>query len=281
MKSSDPEEVVLASDSFEPIVINPKPRWDDDVPDPEASTYPLAERGPEPVPAWVISQTAARQHDLGILKTGKEAEVIIVERTLGDRVNRLAAKRYRELTRRSFRNDARYRAPRSTGDRRIDRAMASGTRKGLGFRANVWAQAEFDALSRLWTAGVPVPYPVQLLGTEVMLELIGDDSTAAPRLADVRPRDHDLDDLAGQAVDALKAMTECGVVHGDLSPYNVLVWEGRLILIDFPQAGDAMSADGVALLRRDVSNLLGWMAKRGAAVDVEDVCASLVEPLFH
>lgn len=278
---AEDDEVTLESDAFERNVKTPKVGWDDDVPDPEASTYPLAEPGPEPIPAWVITEAAARQHELGVLKTGKEAEVVVIERTLGERSTRLAAKRYRDLTRRSFRNDARYREPRATGDTRADRAMTKGTRKGQAFRAQMWAEAEFTTLCRLWEAGVAVPYPVQLLGTEVVLELLGDDEQAAPRLADVKARHCDMPDLAQQAVTALRLMTAAGIVHADLSPYNTLVWESKLYVIDVPQAMDITSSDGAALLRRDVDNLLGWMAGKGGKVDPDAVYAELMAAVLR
>jgi RIO kinase 1 len=99
----------------------PAQGWDDDEPDLEASTYVFAEKGPEPVPDWVITSDLATQHDLGILKTGKEADVYLVERSLDSHTNVLAAKRYRKFEDRLFRNDARYR--KRTGSRRVDKAM--------------------------------------------------------------------------------------------------------------------------------------------------------------
>src|SRR5438067_11224043 len=96
--------------------LEPEP-WDDDAFDPEASTYEAAEHGPDPVPDWVITSGDARQADLGLLKTGKEADVHLIERRHGDAVNVLAAKRYRKFEDRMFRNDARYRGARRTGER--------------------------------------------------------------------------------------------------------------------------------------------------------------------
>ena len=88
------------------------PPWDDEEDDPDASTYPVADHGPEPVPPWLITSGDARQVDLGLLKTGKEANVHLVERHHGEAVNVLAAKRFRNFEDRLFRNDARYRAAR-------------------------------------------------------------------------------------------------------------------------------------------------------------------------
>jgi RIO kinase 1 len=255
-------------DDFRPIIRSPKPRWDDDEVDPEATTYTAADHGPEPTPEWVITADAARQYELGILKSGKEADVHLVQRQLGDQVNILAAKRYRDLDERTFRNDAKYRQ--RAGDRRADLAIARGTRAGIGFRAARWVETEWDALGRLWEAGAPVPYPVQKLGIEVMMEYLGDDDEAAPRLvhaATSLDRD-DLAELFAQAVEVMRVIARAGLVHGDLSPYNLLVWHDRLYVIDFPQAVDPIiNRDGLQLLERDVRNISSWFASKGVDND--------------
>jgi RIO kinase 1 len=256
-------------------------RWDDDYADPAASTYPMGDHGPEPVPEWLITSGDARQTELGVLKTGKEANVHLVERTYGEAVNVLAAKRYRKLDERAFRNDARYRAARRTGSSRVDRAMARGTRAGLAFRDHLWLQTEFDALCRLWRAGVPVPYPVQRLGNELMLELIGSSEQAAPRLVHASLDSAALREAWSQLVDAMHAMVRCGVVHGDLSPYNVLWDAGRIVVIDFPQSVDPVAhPEGIALLERDVTNVTDWFVRRGLPCDASELFASLVSEAF-
>jgi RIO kinase 1 len=273
-------DLSFPSDAFERSFQRARIRWDDDV-DPEESTYPSATPGPSPVPSWVITAGAARQRDHGKLKGGKEAEVFLIERTHGSARNLLAAKRYRDYDDRDFRDDARYRAARRTGESRIDRAIAKGTRRGMRFRGALWAANEWDVLSRLWSAGVAVPYPVQTLGTEIMLEFVGDDRSAAPRLADTRGDRGLLRDLHAQLVDALFAMVGAGVVHADLSPYNVLVWDGRAVLIDFPQAVHPQDGpDALALLERDVTNLVGWFQRKGVDTDTNALYTRLVAEAF-
>lgn len=265
--------------TFVRITKTPKPRWDDDEPDPEATTYTFATHGPGPVPSWVITEDVARQFELGILKTGKEADVHLVERRLGERTNVLAAKRYRAFDERLFRNDARYR--RRVGNRRVDLAMEKGTRAGMEFRAAVWVDTEFRTLGRLWEAGVSVPYPVQQLDNEIMLEYFGTHDAAAPRLVACRPTADELRELHAQAVALLRALVRAGVVHGDLSPYNLLVWEGRLIMIDLPQAVDPLThPDGLSLLERDVTNVCRWFERHGIATDASGLLADLVGMLF-
>jgi RIO kinase 1 len=258
------------------------PPWDDEAEDPEATTYSAADHGPEPTPDWVITSDAARQVDLGILKSGKEADVHLVERRHDGAVNMLAAKRYRKLDERLFRNDARYRSARRTGESRLDKAMAQGNRAGMAFRARLWLATEFDALCRLWSAGVSVPYPVQKLDNELMLELIGSTEQLAPRLVHARLDRPELGRAWAQLVEAMHAMVHCGIVHGDLSPYNILWDHGRVVIIDLPQSVDPIShPDGLALLDRDVTNVTNWFGRRGVDCDASDLYSSLLREAFQ
>ncbi len=264
------EEDSSSHDAFQPTPRTARPKWDDDVPDPEQSSYTSADPGPEPIPDWVITDDAARQYERGIIKTGKEADVHLVERVLGERTHLLAAKRYRDLDERAYRDDAKYR--KRSGDRRIDLAIAKGSRVGMSFRAQMWMETEFDALGRLWEAGCAVPYPVQKLGVEMMMEYLGDEDEAAPRLVNAVAGTSraEREDLFRQTVDALRLMTSIGLVHGDLSPYNLLVWDGRLYVIDLPQAVDPiLQSEGLGLLERDVANVCKWFAGKGVKTDAD------------
>lgn len=269
-------------ESFTYLVRRPDQRWDDDIPDPGASTYPGAAHGPEPIPDWVITSGDARDEDLGDLKSGKEADVSIIERTHGEDVNLLAVKRYRDTDHRTFRNDAAYRMGKEPRDGRMARAIKKQTNFGAGARAGVWAQAEFATICRLWEAGLPVPYPVQQSGTELMLEYLGDYDGAAPRLAECRPKKDLLESLRDQAVAILWGLAGAGVVHGDLSPYNTLVWNDTLYVIDLPQAAELTdvtraeqyNANALDFLQRDCRNLLGYFEKKGATIPDPDVLFS-------
>ena len=267
------------TDHFQRMHASSRSDWDDDEDvDLDSSTYLLADRrGPEPVPDWVITADSARQYDLGVLKTGKEADVHLVERRLGDDVNFLAAKRYRNLDERAFRNDARYRTARRTGESRVDKALAKGGRVGMAFRARQWVETEFEMLGRLWEAGIPVPYPVQQFGLEIMLELIGSPDEVAPRLVNTHLDPPFVALLWEQLVETLRKMVRAGVVHGDLSPYNLLVDGERLVLIDFPQAVDPIAhPEGMSLLARDVLNVCTWFSKRGVSCDSSSLIAELI-----
>ena len=266
------------TDTFQRILPPVVPDWDDAEIDEGTSTFLLADQqGPEPVPAWVITEDAARQIDLGVLKCGKEADVHLVERRLGSAVNVLAAKQYRGFEDRLFRNDARYRTARRTGKSRIDRAMAKGSTAGMAFRARQWVTTEFEVLGRLWAAGMAVPYPVQLMGNEIMLELIGSPDRVAPRLAQADVSTAQARQLWEQIVDNLRLMVRTGVVHGDLSAYNVLLDGERAVFIDFPQAVDPIAhPEGMSLLERDVLNLTIWFHKRGIRSDASELVAELI-----
>lgn len=271
---SDDDTLFLPGDDFVPWHKPVRVRWDDDEDDPNATTYTAATHGPDPVPDWVLIQDAARQRELGILKTGKEADVHLVERFLPgtERRNLLAAKRYRDN--RGFRNDVRYRAGRRTGDRRIDLAVASGSAFGQRARATAWARTEFSVLCSLWTNGVPVPYPVQLLGEEIMLEFLGDDEGAAPRLVETKPTVDEAARWYDQVAETILAMAELGVVHGDLSPYNLLVWEDVVYVIDLPQAQHgAADPETIGLLEHDVLTVCRWFEKHGVTTNGAELLA--------
>jgi RIO kinase 1 len=241
-------------------------------------------RGPEPMPSWVVTSDAALDTDLGVLKTGKEADVFLIERAVPgdpDQCTLLAAKRYRDTDHRNFHRDAGYLEGRTVRRSRDQRAMASRTSYGRQVLAGQWAAAEFQALGELWSLGVPVPYPVQVDGSEVLMEFIGHGRTAAPRLAQLRAGTEQLADYFAQVANAMRALAANGQAHGDLSPYNLLVDEGRVVLIDLPQVVDVVSnPNGMEFLRRDCRNICTWFNARGYSCDPEELFGELVGEAF-
>lgn len=250
------------------------------------STWDGALHGPEPRPDWVRTEHAAVDTELGMLKTGKEADVFLVRRYVPGtgKVSMLAAKRYRDGDHRLFHRDAGYLEGRRVRRSREMRAMTNRTTFGKQMIAGQWSAAEFDALGRLWQIAqeggqVCVPYPVQLIGTEVMMEFIGDWETgaAAPRLAQVRAEQDQLADLWQQMTDALSVLARAQVAHGDLSPYNTMVHRGRLVLIDLPQIIDVIANPrGAEFIARDVRNVAGWFRQRGLPVDETELIDRLL-----
>lgn len=245
------------------------------------------ERGPQPYPEWLVTELAAVDTELGILKTGKEADVFLLSRGVPgtERQCLLAVKRYRSTEHRMFHRDAGYLEGRRVRESRTSRAMQSRSEFGKQAIAGLWASAEFGALTELWRVaeqlGVRpmVPYPVQIIGTELMLEFLGDPVTreAAPRLQGLRPAGAELADLWRQMLDAMVVLARCGYAHGDLSPYNLLVHEGRLVVIDLPQVVDVVAnPQGREFLARDVHNVVTWFRARGLALDEAELTTELL-----
>lgn len=136
---------------------------------------------------------------------------------------------------------------------------------------------EHEVMSRLWTAGVPVPYPIGYADDVFDLEYIGSWELAAPQLSTARLRRDRIADAFEQLVAGMRALTAAGIAHGDLSAYNLLWWEERLWFIDFPQAIDiAANLQGIDFLHRDVLNVCGWFQRRGLDVDAEELFAELL-----
>ena len=250
-------------------------RWDD---------LEALMRGPEPRPDWVVTSSGAVDTELGILKTGKEADVFLVERAdphdpAGGVV--MAAKRYRDTDHRTFHRAASYTEGRSMKRSRDNRALKRKSTWGRQVAAGEWAISEWSALRRCWELGLPVPYPVQIDETEIMMEWITHDGETAPRLAQTRP---DADVLAGyyeQLRDALATMAQSGIVHGDLSPYNTLAAGERLVIIDLPQMVDLVgNPQGRDFLLRDCTNMCQWFRARGLAVDEQELFGDLMAHAF-
>jgi RIO kinase 1 len=196
---------------------------------------------------------------IGQLMSGKEATVYLVR--CGDEVR--CAKVYKEANKRSFRQAVGYTEGRKTKNSRHARAMAKGTRFGRKEQEGAWQNAEADALRRLAAAGVRVPKSYNFLDGVLLMEMVSDeDGNAAPRLNDLsftadEAREHHRF-LIGQVVRMLCA----GIIHGDLSEYNVLVGRDGPVIIDLPQAVNAAGNNNAeSMLERDVDNLTRYFGR--------------------
>jgi RIO kinase 1 len=245
------------------------------------SVEPLS-RGPEPRPNWVVTSQGAIDTDLGILKTGKEADVFLLHRAEpGTDGVVMAAKRYRDTDHRTFHRSASYTEGRSMKRSRDERALKRKSTFGRLVAAGEWAISEWDALKRLWSIGLPVPYPVQIDGTEILMEWITHEGETAPRLAQTRPEPALLASYFEQLREALATMAQEGVVHGDLSAYNILAAGERLVIIDMPQIVDLVgNPQGMDFLLRDCANVCGWFKQRGLDVDEHELYADLLSTAF-
>ena len=235
--------------------------------EPEAySSYDVATHGPSPAPDWLITSLSATDTDLGVLKSGKEADVSLLDRSLpGGPGCLLAVKTYRDSRHRMFHRDSGYQEGRRTRRSRESRAMAARTSFGRDLLSAKWAGSEFHVLSMLWKVGASVPYPVQILGSELMMEFIGSpDGVAAQRLSSHSGDTEEFTSLWHDLVATLELLAAAGLTHGDLSPYNVLVRDGSCVVIDLPQAVDIVAnPQGVAFLDRDCGVIADFFARRG------------------
>ena len=245
-----------------------------------------------PAPDWLVTESF-RERTLGVLKSGKEAEVFLVERRTASRACLLAHKRFRprhpkkdELRELGFTHGAIYRhdSVYRQGwhlNARDRRAVRSGTSHGQDVRARLWPANELEMLGRAWRAGASVPYPVGRTEDGILMELIGDADGAAPRLVHAGLDRGGLRTARSQLLDDLARLAAEGIVHADLSVYNLLWWRGRVVLIDFPQAVDARTnADAPGLLQRDLENVAAWFGRRGARIDVDATFGELLGPLL-
>jgi RIO kinase 1 len=241
-------------------------------------------RGPEPRPDWVVTSSGAIDTELGVLKTGKEADVFLVERsdphdTEGGVV--MAAKRYRDADHRTFHRAASYTEGRSMKRSRDNRALKRKSTWGKQVAAGEWAISEWNALRRCWELGLPVPYPVQIDETEIMMEWITHDGETAPRVSQVRPERDVVQGYFDQLREALMTLVQAGLVHGDLSPYNTLAAGERLVIIDLPQMVDLVgNPRGMDFLLRDCANMCAWFRSRGLEIDEQELFGDLMAHAF-
>ena len=248
--------------------------------------------GSRPVPSWLITHSYT-DRDAGVLKSGKEAEVFLVERESADGSCLLAHKRYRprypkmgELRELGFSKGTIYRADKvyRAGwnlKQRDRRAVDMGSRHGHEVSSHMWPSNELAMLQRAWRAGASVPYPVSRTDDGVLMEFIGERDQAAPRLASAQLSGAEVRSARDQLTHTLRAMSSVAVVHGDLSSYNILWWQGRLVLIDFPQAVDARTnVHAPDLLQRDVNNVAEWFGRQRTPIDADELYGDLLGLLF-
>lgn len=193
------------------------------------------------------------------LMSGKEAQVYVV--LSGDQ--RLCAKVFKEASKRSFKQAVQYQEGRQVRNSRRARAMSKKTRYGQKEQEDAWLNAEVDALYRLAAAGVRVPKPNAFVDGVLLMELVEDrDGAAAPRLDDVTFSPEQARDYHDRIIREVVRMLCAGLVHGDLSEFNVLVDENGPVIIDLPQAVNAAGNNSAArMLERDVDNMRRYFAR--------------------
>jgi RIO kinase 1 len=202
------------------------------------------------------------------LMSGKEAMVFVVR--CGEEIR--CAKVYKEANKRSFRQSVDYTEGRKVKNSRQARAMEKGSRYGRKAQEEAWQSAEVDALYRLAAAGVRVPKPYNFHEGVLLMELVTDDNgNAAPRLNDLVLTEQQAREYHHTLVSQVVRMLCAGVVHGDLSEYNILVGSDGPVIIDLPQAVDAAGNNHASrMLERDVDNLASYFGQFAPELRITD-----------
>ena len=193
------------------------------------------------------------------LMSGKEATVYIVR--CGEEIR--CAKVYKDAKQRSFRKSTSYQEGRKTKNSRQARAMEKGSRYGRQMQEEAWQSAEVDALYRLAAAGVRVPQPYICHEGVLLMDLVTDaDGHPAPRLNDIELSPEQALEFHAGLLKQVVRMLGAGIIHGDLSEYNILVGADGPVIIDLPQAVDAAgNSSAGAMLERDVANLASYFGR--------------------
>ena len=198
------------------------------------------------------------------LMSGKEAAVYVVR--CGNEIR--CAKVYKEADKRSLKQAVLYQEGRKVRSSRRARAMEKGSRFGREQQESAWQNAEVDALYRLAAAGVRVPQPYGCFDGVLLMELVTDDQgLVAPRLNDVSMSAEQAEEDHAVVMEYVKRMLCVGLVHGDLSEFNVLVDSWGPVIIDLPQAVDAAANNNaLSMLRRDVANMTAYYGQYAPAL---------------
>jgi RIO kinase 1 len=193
------------------------------------------------------------------LKSGKEATVYLVRTGIQTR----CAKVYRDMRQRSFQRRAQYQEGRKMRGSRETRAMKKNTRFGRSEQESAWKNAEVDALYRLHAAGVRVPKPYGYFNDVLIMELVTDSGgQPARRLGEIDLSPEQAREYHEFLMRQIVRMLSIGLIHGDLSEFNVLMGSDGPVIIDLPQVVNAAGNNGaLAMLERDVNNIRGTLAR--------------------
>jgi RIO kinase 1 len=276
----------------------------------EKSRRQRAQRTDERMPAHVYYPALGQFFSDGwiadvqlLVKSGKEATVYCCTAAPSTGYSLIAAKAYRpvgikhnrnpqaaydeaELRRtferkvkvRTFTWDARYREGRSIQDARLRRAFENRSRTGRDVQNATWARAEYETLRRLHAQGASVPRPLAQAGNALLMEYAGDADGPAPGLYAASLPRTEAERLFRSVIDDIALWLRCGIVHADLSAYNLLYWQERIVAIDFPQAVDAaVNPHAIEFLVRDVTNVCRHFARYGVVADPESLAWEIWE----
>ncbi|GHO95345.1 serine/threonine protein kinase [Reticulibacter mediterranei] len=202
------------------------------------------------------------------VKSGKEATVYCCEAHPSTGVELLAAKFYRPRQNRNFKNDAVYQEGRVILDSHARRAVANKSRRGREMQFSMWIDHEFEALTALYKAGASTPRPFARASSAILMEYMGDQQQAASALQHVSLEREEVYPLFEQLMQNIELLLSCNYIHGDLSGFNILYWEGQIKIIDFPQTIDPrFNVNAFSLLERDINNVCRYFARYGLQRD--------------
>jgi RIO kinase 1 len=238
---------------------------------------------------WILSSLSKFYEEdlitdvLHTVKSGKEASVYCCAASPRIGAKYLAAKVYRPRMFRSLKNDAVYRLGRVIRD--DDGQVARGSRHWVGAAKNErgraaqvssWIGYEFETLHRVYEAGARVPRPLLQIGNAILMEYIGDVNDPAPLLREVALEQEEAQPLFEEVMRNIECCLACDRIHGDLSEYNILYWDGTVTLIDFAQAVDPSHNPNVfALLLRDIERVCRYFARYGVEADAQALASDL------
>jgi RIO kinase 1 len=239
---------------------------------------------------WILSSLAHFYEEnlitdiLHTVKSGKEATVYCCAADPSTGQDYLAAKVYRPRMFRSLRNDAVYREGREMRDEggRVihnTRQQAGAIKKTSRWRreqVTSWIEYEFQTQRLLYEAGADVPKPVAQIGNAVLMEYIGEAGAAAPLLREVTLASEEAQPLFERILRNIECWLTCNRIHGDLSEYNILYWQGNVTIIDFAQAVDPHFNDSLfSLLARDVERVCRHFARYGVRANAQALASEL------
>lgn len=211
---------------------------------------------------------------LAHVKGGKEASVYCCQGQSAFGLNLVAAKVYRPRQFRNLRNDQMYREGRAVltsegrvaknSDQRLMRALGKKTAFGVQVQHTSWLMYEYTTLDQLYRAGAAVPKPIAASENAILMGYVGEALRAAPTLSEVRLETEEAIPLFTEAMRNIEVMLQQKMIHGDLSAYNILYWEGKITLIDFPQVTNSgNNSNARFILQRDITRVCEYFALQG------------------
>lgn len=223
---------------------------------------------------------------LGRVKGGKEANVYRCQAHPAQGDMFLAAKVYRPQMFRNLRNDAFYREGRAVltasgkaakeTDHRLMRAIGKKTAFGAQVSHTSWLMYEYNTLQTLYAAGASVPKPYATTENAILMSYYGDEVRGASTLSETSLRSEEAQPLFNEIIRTIEVMLKHGFVHGDLSAYNILYHEGKIVLIDFPQVVETRSNNARFILQRDVTRVCDYFSLQGVRCNARDITQRLI-----